>query len=62
MYKKEYSKEQFHVKYYRVYMKHMTFKIESVSKVITDYRSNQNFVDSFEKVTFKCQTIDDIKT
>ena len=30
--------------------------------MITDNRSNQDFVDSFEKVTFKCQTIDDIYT
>ena len=40
----------------------MTFKIQPVSKVMTDNRSNQDFVDSFEKVTFKCQTIDDIYT
>ena len=29
---------------------------------MADNRSNQDFVDSFEKVTFKCQTIDDIYT
>ena len=40
----------------------LTFKIQPVSKVMTDYRSNQDFVDSFEEVTFKCQTIDDIYT
>ena len=40
----------------------LTFKIQPVSKVMTDNRSNQDFVDSFEKVTFKCQTIDDIYT
>ena len=40
----------------------LTFKIQIVSKVMTDNRSNQDFVDSFEKVTFKCQTIDDIYT
>ena len=40
----------------------LTFKIQPVSKVITDKRSNQDFVDSSEKVTFKCQTIDDIYT
>ena len=40
----------------------LTFKIQTVSKVMTDNRSNQDFVDSFEKVTFKCQTIDDIYT
>ena len=38
----------------------LTFKIYPVSKVITDNRSNQDFVDSFQKVTFKCQTINDI--
>ena len=40
----------------------LTFKIQPVSKVMTDNRSNQDFVDSFEKVTFKCQTIDVIYT
>ena len=40
----------------------LTFKIQPVSKVMTDKRSNQDFVDSFEKMTFKCQTIDDIYT
>ena len=29
---------------------------------MTDNRSNQDFVDSFEMVTFKCQTINDIYT
>ena len=52
MYKKEYSKEPFHLKYYRVYMNILTFKIKPVSKVLTDNRSNQDFVDSFEKMTF----------
>ena len=40
----------------------LTFEIQPVSKVMTDNRSNQDFVDSFEIVTFKCQTIDDIYT
>ena len=40
----------------------LTFKIQPVSRVMTDNRSNQFFVDSFEKVTFKCQTIDGINT
>ena len=40
----------------------MTFKIQPVSKVMTDNGSNQDFVDSFEMVTFKCQTINDIYT
>ena len=40
----------------------LTFKIQPVSRVMTDNRSNQDFVDNFEKVTFKCQTIDNIYT
>ena len=40
----------------------MTFKIQPVSKVMTDKGSNRDFVDSFEMVTFKCQTIDDTYT
>ena len=60
MYKKEYSKGPFCLKYHRVYMNILTFKIQPVSKVMTDNRSNQDFVDSFEMVTFKCQTINDI--
>ena len=35
----------------------MTFKIQPVSKVMTDNGSNQDFVDSFEMVTFKCQQL-----
>ena len=40
----------------------LTFKIQPVSRVMTDNRSNQDCVDSSEKVSFKCQTIDDIYT
>ena len=62
MYKKEYSKGPFHLKYHRVILNILTFKIQPVSKVMTDNRSSLDFVDSFEKLTFKCQTIDDIYT
>ena len=62
MYKKEYSKAPFHLKYHWVTWNILAFKIQPVSRVMTDNSSNQDFVDSFEKVTFKCQTIDDICT